>query len=350
MERKANAGWKRIAWMAGITAVVYFAFRFLLPLVWPFIFALLAAGILRPAVHFMTTRLRFSVTIAGLLCTAALVLVLGGAGYLVGRLLVTQASQLVTNLDTYLTQLETGVERVCCMVEDSLALERGVVLRTIMDGVNHMSSQIGEGIFAGVREHTWDVIRFVAKLVTVLFVFLIATVLMLKEMLDTSGNDVESDNSFSQKWRSLREKLSEIGLAYLKTQGILILIIAGILTVGLMFFKNRYALLIGIGVGLMDALPVLGSGMILVPWGVLSFFFGSRWHGIIILALFLICQVTRELLEPRLLGDRIGIRPIYTLLAMYVGLKLFGIAGFLLGPVGLVLIEALVDEVPEEWK
>ncbi len=349
MERKANVGWKRFAWMVGITAMVYYAFRYLLPLVWPFIFALLAAGILRPAVRFMSERLRFSVTIAGLLCTAALVLLLGVVGYWGGRLLITQAAQLVANLDTYLAQLETGVERVCHMVEESLSLEHGIVMRTVMDGVNHMSSEMGKGLFAGVRDHTWDVIRFVAKLVTVLLVFLIATVLMLKEMLDTSANETEG-SSFAGRWRSLREKLSQIGLAYLKTQGILILIIAGILTVGLMFLRNRYALLIGIGVGFMDALPVLGSGMILVPWGVLSFFFGSRMQGIIILALFLICQVTRELLEPRLLGDRIGIRPIYTLVAMYVGLKLFGIAGFLLGPVGLVLIQALVDEVPEEWK
>ncbi len=341
-QEKQQLRWSGYVRLAVITALVYVAFRYLLPLVWPFLFALLAAGILRPVVRFLSERLRVPVSLAAILCASTLALLLGVAGYFLGRVLVTQLAQLLSNLDAYLAQLQDGMEHVCHSVEQMLSLERGVIVHTVKDGMARLSTRIGDGMFAEVREHTWDVVRFVAKAVTALFVFLIATVLIVKEMLDRTGESAEPNGLAG--WHSLRDKLSQIGMAYLKTQGILILIIAGILTLGLTLLKNKYALLIGIGVGLMDAFPVLGSGMVLVPWSVVAFFFGSRYHGIVLLVLFIICQVTRELLEPRLLGDRIGIRPIYTLLAMYVGLKLFGIPGFLLGPVGLVLIQALAEE------
>ncbi len=349
MNGKERAKWKRVAWLFGITAAVYLAFRYLLPLVWPFVFALLAAGLLRPVVRFLHRRLHVPIGIGSFVCAVLLFALFGVGGYFLFRLLLRQIGQLVQNLDTYLVQLQRGMERVCCMMDETLSLQDGTVLRTITDGFRGFGEHLLPGLFSGVREHTWDVLAVMAETVTFLFVFLIATVLILREMPEEAEHGENKRDSW-QMLIGVKEKLSQIGLAYLKTQGILILIIAGILTVGLMLLKNRYALLIGLGIACMDAFPVLGSGMILIPWGVIVFFFGSRWHGILLLVLYLICQVTRELLEPRLLGNRIGIRPIYTLLSMYVGLRLFGVPGFLLGPLGLVVIRALADAVPEEWR
>ncbi|NLP15413.1 MAG: AI-2E family transporter, partial [Clostridiales bacterium] len=66
------------------------------------------------------------------------------------------------------------------------------------------------------------------------------------------------------------------------------------------------------------------------------------------ITVYLLCQIIREIVEPKLIGNRIGIRPLYTLMSMYVGLKLFGIAGFILGPVGLIIIIAIIKSLNEK--
>jgi len=101
---------------------------------------------------------------------------------------------------------------------------------------------------------------------------------------------------------------------------------------------NRYAVLLGIGIAIVDALPILGSAMIYIPWAIASLINGDILTAAILFSTFLICQVIREILEPKLIGNRIGIKPLYTLMSMFVGLKLFSIAGFFLGPIGLLII------------
>ena len=72
---------------------------------------------------------------------------------------------------------------------------------------------------------------------------------------------------------------------------------------------------------------------------------GDIFGAAVLLTTYLVCQIIREVIEPKLIGNRIGIKPLYTLMAMYIGLKLFGIAGFILGPVGLVIIITIIKVV-----
>jgi predicted PurR-regulated permease PerM len=103
----------------------------------------------------------------------------------------------------------------------------------------------------------------------------------------------------------------------------------------------------GIGIGILDALPIFGTGTILIPWAILCFF-GKNWgEGLILLALYLICYFMRELLEAKLMGSRVGLTSLETLISMYVGLQLFGIAGLFLGPIGLLIIEDLIKAAEE---
>ena len=138
-----------------------------------------------------------------------------------------------------------------------------------------------------------------------------------------------------------------IGTAYLKTQCILMLLVGLVCTVGFLFVKREYALLLGIGVAVFDAFPVLGSGLVLVPWAVVCLLQGEYASMAILIVMYLLCLVIREGLEPKLLGNRIGIPPLYTLMAVYVGVELFGLWGVILGPFGLVIIRAVLDTEKE---
>src|SRR5690606_32935330 len=112
--------------------------------------------------------------------------------------------------------------------------------------------------------------------------------------------------------------------------------------------RKEYSLVLGIFKAILDALPIIGSGMILIPWSIIMLINGNIFAAAILITVYLLCQIIREIVEPKLIGNRIGIRPLYTLMSMYVGLKLFGIAGFILGPVGLIIIIAIIKSLNEK--
>lgn len=122
---------------------------------------------------------------------------------------------------------------------------------------------------------------------------------------------------------------------------LLIVLISGTCSLGLFLTDNPYALLFGVVIGIFDAFPVLGSGLILVPWAAFHFFAGNAFAGAVLLTTYGICQFVREYLEPKLLGGKMGLRPVHSLMAVYLGYELFGFSGLLLGPFGLVLIKSI---------
>ena len=107
--------------------------------------------------------------------------------------------------------------------------------------------------------------------------------------------------------------------------------------------KNPYYILAGIGIGLLDALPIFGTGTVFIPWVIIALFQGQVGTALTLMAIYLICYFLREIMEARMMGNKVGLSALETLVSMYVGLKLFGVLGFILGPVGLLLIEDFVN-------
>ena len=170
--------------------------------------------------------------------------------------------------------------------------------------------------------------------------------MIVKEVpeLKTKYKNTEVYNDFNKVF----SKLAEAGMAYFRSQLLIMAMVAIICVIGLVLIKNQYALLLGLGIALLDALPVIGSGMILIPWSIMMLFDGNIYAAAILITTYLICQIIREVLEPKLIGNRIGVKPLYTLISMYMGLKLFGVAGFILGPVALIIIITIVKVIDDK--
>ena len=130
----------------------------------------------------------------------------------------------------------------------------------------------------------------------------------------------------------------------MKTQLVIMSINSVILVSGFMWIKNPYSFLAGITIAILDAFPVLGSGLFLVPMAIIKLLGGNYFATAVILSMYILCELIRSFIEPRMLGDRIGIHPFFTLMAMFVGLRLFGVIGFLAGPLGLIIVKAIVEE------
>ena len=152
--------------------------------------------------------------------------------------------------------------------------------------------------------------------------------------------------------KHVREISHSLG-GYLKAQITLIFVSFIILLVGLYIFmflglNIRYPLLIALITAFIDALPILGSGTVLIPWAIISALDGDFNLGISIISLWIIMCVVRQLIEPKLVSNKIGIHPIFTLIAMYTGFKLLGLIGMLLGPIALIIIKSIFSTLIEQ--
>ena len=141
----------------------------------------------------------------------------------------------------------------------------------------------------------------------------------------------------------LKDLISTLG-GYLKAEATLILVSFVISLVGLYVleicgFNIDYPLLMALFIGFVDALPILGSGTVMIPWAIICAVNGDINLGIAIIVLLIIMSVVRQVLEPKLVSKNIGVHPIFTLIAMYTGFKVIGVVGLLIGPIVLIIFK-----------
>lgn len=92
------------------------------------------------------------------------------------------------------------------------------------------------------------------------------------------------------------------------------------------------------GIGFVDALPILGSGTVMLPWAIISAVNGDINLAIGLFILYIVVLVCRQVIEPKIVSSKIGIHPIFTLLAMYTGFRISGVLGLFIGPIMLIIL------------
>ncbi len=130
--------------------------------------------------------------------------------------------------------------------------------------------------------------------------------------------------------RKIRDRLMSALGGFLLAQFKIMFIIFLILLAGLLILRNPYALFLALLIAFLDLLPILGTGTVLIPWAVIVFFSGHFRQGIILLIIYVICLLTRQILQPKIIGDSIGMGTLSTLFLIYTGFKLQGVQGMIL--------------------
>lgn len=120
---------------------------------------------------------------------------------------------------------------------------------------------------------------------------------------------------------------------YLKAQGLLSVGVFVILILGFWWMGQKFAFLLAVVIAFLDFIPMIGSGLILLPWTFISFFTGDTSKSLILFSLWAITAVYRRILEPKILGEQTGLSPLLSLLSMYVGLQVAGVWGLIFAPV-----------------
>ena len=145
--------------------------------------------------------------------------------------------------------------------------------------------------------------------------------------------------SVFDKLVELKDGFFAVFLKYMRSYLLLLFITFGEMLLGLFLIRAPYPLIMAIVIALLDLLPVIGVGVVLIPWGVWSIATGQTPFGIGLLVLFAVHTVLRQIIEPKIVGKNLGVHPLITLLFIYVGYSVFGGVGILLVPVFTILVK-----------
>lgn len=257
-----------------------------------------------------------------------------------------EANQLVNAAPGWIRSFDEWLTGLCHGIEVFLRLREGVLVSMMQEVLLGMAEAFKTVAMPNLVFNSVSVFLSFIKVVVFVVILFIASILSLQEMDELRERRWHS--VFHREFSLLRRRLTLTGSAWLKTQAALLFLTSCLCILTLIAINNPYYITAGIGIGVFDALPIFGTGTILIPWGIFLLLQKKWYQGLMLLGLYLICYFMREFLEARMMGKKMGLSPLETLASMYAGLKLFGALGVILGPVGLLLIEDLVEEYERE--
>ena len=322
---------KRCLRFCAALLAAWLGLRLVLPLMYPFLLgALLALGA-EGAADFLERRLRLPRFLAAGLAVGALVAGLGGLMLLLAALAVSQLGGLCEALPSIAATVRSGL----ALLENRL-LSLGSGLPGYRQAIT--------GLFSDGEELITKVGRLVLGRAGAILTRLPGQTLSLGTALLSGFMICAKLPSIRTRLRARRAdprletlqkalgKLKNTGKLYLCSQLKLMGVTFCLLFAGFSLLRVGYPLLIALLVTLVDALPVLGTGSILIPWALVCFLEGSAARALGLLGLYATAALTRSVLEPKLVGSHLGLDPLVTLMAMYCGLRLWGLGGMLLLP------------------
>ena len=327
----------------GITLAVYLVMRYLLPLVIPFLIAFFIAKQLYPLVEKFRKRLKLKRGIAIAVILLLFLAVLLWLLWLLGRNLVLQLRQLSEDMPTYQDQVIILWGGFCSRVEVLVGMKAGTLDGKVMETIPKLWDNVKGTLLPSLIGSSVSWIKGLIVLGAVLIVVGISTLLFVKEY-DALKLGLEK-SVLGRSVLAVFRRVYQAGGGYLKAQVLIMLVVSGVCIIGLFCTGNPYALLAGIGIGLCDALPFLGTGTIFIPWAVIEIINGRYVMAAVYAVIYTIANLTRELLEPKLVGDKLGMPPLAVIVSVYIGLGIFGLWGFALGPLSYILIREIRREL-----
>lgn len=150
---------------------------------------------------------------------------------------------------------------------------------------------------------------------------------------------IHTPQIIQEKWRMMAESFKTVFGGYFKAQFKIMAVIGVILFIGMLILKVRFAILVAVLVAFLDMLPFLGTGTVLIPWAVFKLISGDIRYAVGLVILYLTTQLVRRIIEPKLVGDSIGMNPLLTLIFMYIGYRAAGVIGMILAvPIGAIVL------------
>ena len=322
-----------------MAAVVYVLYKYAIPLLFPFLVSLLISAIVLPAVSFLNRKLHLNKRLTAAVLVTVAYLIIAGLLMLVGRVLYRSASSAVDWFNTrFVPDINALLLKIDQLVHDSdsalmgwLYSMKDTLITSLQPKVVQFSTSVVTGLVSNVPSFA---IKVIISIVATYF-FALDYDNICRAV--TARMTEETYQKSSAAFRSLRSTVGQYARAY----SLIFLITFAELTVGLLCAGVKHFVLIALGIAVFDILPILGSSMIMLPWSIITLLRGNYQQGIILFVVYLVIVIARQFIEPKIVGDRVGMHPLITLVAMYVGLKLFGGLGMFMLPMTCAVIMQL---------
>lgn len=331
---------------------LYFTLSFLIPLLYPFLIGWLFAMLMEPMVSWLEKKTPMP---RWLIVTVLILLILS----LIFTFLIALISEIIVELANLAEQLPSFLNETGAALFQDLITNNSDVKKTIETVQSYLAKypEQQQGIQASIQKNiqlltqqltTWitDIFSAIGEflsnlpyLLTVIVFITLATFFISLDWPRIRNSSVrllpkQIHQTASTVARDLRRAL----FGFIRAQLTLVSITGSIMLIGLLILQVEYAFTIALLTLFVDLLPYLGVGSVMVPWLIYTIIVGNFKLAIGLLIIYIIILVVRQILEPKLVASNIGLDPLLTLIALFVGLRLFGVFGLILGPVVTVII------------
>lgn len=347
----ANVG-KRILCIFAILIGLYLSFKLAI-FYMPFLIAFIISLLMEPAIKYLMKKTNLSRKLS------SIIIFIITFGIIIGALiwgiatLISESTNLLQGINNYFEKAYIQIQELINRFDFNKMQLSNEVSGILQDSAGDILYKISTWTKSVLN----DLINVVTSLPSMI-IYLVITILSLYFIcIDKIYMLDMLEHHMPKMWvRKIGLHLKEITGAlggYLKAELILIVVSFIISLVGLYVFmfaglNIHYPLLIALGIAFVDALPILGSGTVMVPWAIIVALDGDLTLGISILVLWIIMSIVRQFLEPKIVSNKIGIHPIFTLIAMYTGFKIIGVIGMLIGPIILIIFKNIFATLIEQ--
>lgn len=311
----------------------------------PFLIGFVISLIIEPIIKFVNKKTKLTRKTSAVIVLILIFTILIGVIIWGSVNLITESSNLLQGLNSY---IEKAYSKIQNFIEN--------IKISIPEQVISILSSSASKILEFIGDFTSELLsKFIQKLtsIPIVGVYIVITILSTYFICSDKLYILDQiEHHFPKSWfkklvNEIKKIISALG-EYLKAQSILILISFIEVLVGLYIFKwiglnIEYPLLSAIGIAFVDALPILGSGTVMLPWAIISGINGDIKLAVALLILYILISVVRQILEPRVVSNKIGIHPIFTLIAMYTGFKFIGLIGLFIGPIILIILKSVFE-------
>ena len=327
---------KYILIAAGIV-VVLCLLPFLFHLLAPFAAAFVIAALSQRLVRYLEKRIKISRGISSAALVTLITATAAGIIFIIIFQIFSQVKNLISALPYAVESFQLRLSELYTRYNGykiSLPPEISSILDTLTDQLQDKAQHLAEPLTQGAINTAKKFATALPGIILFFSMFILATFFFTKDyiLIINFIHEIFPER-FLREINKLKKSLVHGFSSYLKAQLILMSVTAALVTVSLWVVGMSYPLVWGIVCGLVDGLPFFGTAIILVPWAIISLLYGDIYSFTALIIIQALTFVVRQLAEPKIVSQQIGIHPILTLISVYIGLKYFGIFGVIIAPI-----------------
>lgn len=333
---------KKLIMVVIIFAAIYFSITYFLPFFAPFVIAVIVSYINEPVIRLLqkikiSRKVGACISLLFTMSVLAFVIVMGIVKT------YNELTVLQDNVHTYSVDISIKLNRLIYRFTDFYNALPTEVTDTVTTNLTSLSTKISDLITA-VIQYVINTVSSIPKVTVFTIVTILATYFISSDRKAISSFFYRQlPFSWRKRMTGIKKDTIKALLGYFRA----ILILMGFtfieVSVGLFILDVKYAFLVALIVALSDAIPIVGTGVVMLPWILWNVFTGNMTLAFGLAIIYILGILIRQIMEPKIVGSQIGLHPLVTLLAMYIGLQFFGILGMFIGPISIIIVKNLQD-------